>query len=101
MRTGVLFLTLLGITAVVATRPAAADDSSPDSLVLSGDTNALFGPALMQTDAPDLAAAPSYTPHGTTLGRFDPSQLRILGGEIGGGGVQGGAIVSLSWPTQR
>ena len=101
MRTGVLFLTLLAVTAVIAAKPATADDAVPNDLVLSGDTDALFGPALMQTDAPDLAAAPRSAVPSSHVGGFDPSQLRIFGGEIGGEGVQGGAVVSLSWPTQR
>src|SRR5689334_632129 len=33
--------------------------------------------------------------------RFDPANLKLFGGAIGGNGVKGGAVVSLSWPTER
>ncbi|MBV9570348.1 MAG: hypothetical protein JO056_03815 [Alphaproteobacteria bacterium] len=100
MRTGVPLI-LLAIAAATGAMPAAADDAIPNDLVLSGDTDALFGPALMQTDASDLASAPRLTAPSSNIGGFDPSQMRIFGGEIGGEGVQGGAVVSLSWPTQH
>jgi hypothetical protein len=36
-----------------------------------------------------------------TTDRFDPANLRVFGGAIGGNGVKGGAVVSLSWPTEH
>ena len=36
-----------------------------------------------------------------TADRFDPANLKVFGGAIGGNGVKGGAVVSLSWPTEH
>ena len=36
-----------------------------------------------------------------TVDRFDPANLKVFGGAIGGNGVKGGAVVSLSWPTEH
>lgn len=55
---------------------------------LSGDAAPLLGHAAMRYEA---------QPSG--LDRFDPASVRVLGGEIGGNGVKGGAVVSLTWPT--
>jgi hypothetical protein len=35
------------------------------------------------------------------LDRIDPASLWIFGGEIGGNGVKGGAVVSLTWSSER
>jgi hypothetical protein len=41
-----------------------------------------------------------YTSRPSGLDRIDPANMRVFGGEIGGNGVKGGAVVSLTWPTQ-
>jgi len=53
---------------------------------------------------PTLWAPPSelhYRPHAGTLTHFDPTDMKVLGGAVGGNGVKGGAVVSLTWPIQR
>ena len=42
-----------------------------------------------------------YAGRASGLDRIDPADFKVFGGEIGGNGVQGGAVVSLSWPTER
>jgi hypothetical protein len=42
-----------------------------------------------------------YVAHASGLDRIDPASMTLLGGQIGGNGVQGGAVVSLSWPTEH
>ena len=42
-----------------------------------------------------------YVGHASGLDRIDPADFKVFGAEIGGNGVQGGAVVSLSWPTER
>jgi hypothetical protein len=42
-----------------------------------------------------------YAGHASGLDRIDPADFKVFGAEIGGNGVQGGAVVSLSWPTER
>jgi hypothetical protein len=42
-----------------------------------------------------------YAAHASGLDRIDPADMKIFGGQIGGNGVRGGAVVSLSWPTER
>jgi hypothetical protein len=42
-----------------------------------------------------------YAARASGLDRIDPADFKVLGAEIGGNGVQGGAVVSLSWPTER
>lgn len=49
-----------------------------------------------------LAAAqdrPERPVRASGMDAFDPAAFRLLGGEIGGGGVQGGGVVSLTWAT--
>jgi hypothetical protein len=53
---------------------------------------------------PTLWAPPSelhYRPDADVLTHFDPTNLKVLGGAVGGNGVKGGAVVSLTWPIQR
>jgi len=53
---------------------------------------------------PTLWAPPSelhYRPDADTLTHFDPTNMRVFGGTVGGNGVKGGAVVSLTWPLQR
>ena len=45
------------------------------------------------------ASAPHYRVQPSGLDRIDPANMRVFGGEIGGNGVKGGAVVSLTWPT--
>jgi hypothetical protein len=42
-----------------------------------------------------------YAGRASGLDRIDPADFEVFGAEIGGNGVQGGAVVSLSWPTER
>jgi len=44
-------------------------------------------------------AAPRYMARPSGFDRIDPASMRVFGGEIGGNGVKGGAVVSLTWPT--
>lgn len=43
---------------------------------------------------------PHYRPQASGLDRIDPSAMQVWGGQIGGEGVKGGAVVSLTWPTE-
>lgn len=57
-------------------------------------------PAAGRDAAPLLGIADMhYQARPSGLDRIDPSTMRVFGGEIGGEGVKGGAIVSLTWPT--
>ena len=54
----------------------------------------------LAAEAPPLdTAIPHYLARPSGLDRIDPANMRVLGGEIGGNGVKGGAVVSLTWPT--
>jgi hypothetical protein len=55
---------------------------------------------------PTLWAPPSelhYRPDADTIEHFDPTDLKVLGGALGGNRVKDGtgAVVSLTWPLQR
>ena len=103
MRTHSFFGALVLVAAATVGRPAVADNVTPGSLVFSGNQDALFGPALTQTDAPAFAGSPMHLEsfdEAAAPGGFDPSQMRVFGGELGGEGVMGGAVVSLSWATK-
>ena len=41
-----------------------------------------------------------YQARPSGLDRFDPASMRMFGGQVGGNGVKGGAVVSLTWPTE-
>ncbi|HSC18453.1 MAG TPA: hypothetical protein VLC74_06020 [Rhizomicrobium sp.] len=74
------------------TRTASLSEAPSFGLV-RGDHAAESQP----TDAP----APHYRVQPSGLDRIDPANMRVFGGEIGGNGVKGGAVVSLTWPTDR
>ena len=59
------------------------------------------GAARLRSDAAPLLGQmePHYQPRPSGLDRIDPSALRVWGAEIVGEGVKGGAVVSLTWPT--
>jgi hypothetical protein len=55
---------------------------------------------------PTLWTPPSelhYRPDADVLTHFDPTNLKVFGGAVGGNGVKDGtgAVVSLTWPIQR
>jgi hypothetical protein len=55
---------------------------------------------------PTLWTPPSelhYRPDADQLTHFDPTNLKVFGGAVGGNGVKNGtgAVVSLTWPLQR
>jgi len=57
--------------------------------------HASAGAQLLDTPTPHYVVQPSG------LDRVDPANMRVFGGEIGGNGVKGGAVVSLTWPTTQ
>ena len=94
--------------------PAAMPAMAQPAFSFSGNSSANFSvplsPASGAVRASDYRAdseAPSfsdsrmrYTAYPSGLDRIDPGTIRVLGGEIGGNGVKGGAVVSLTWPTE-
>ena len=59
------------------------------------------GAVFRYRDAPLMLGhtEPHYQARPSGLDRFDPSAMRMFGGQIGGNGVKGGAVVSLTWAT--
>ena len=89
---------------------AAGDWPEPERPYLISEPDARpTAPALLfMHHAPAAAQAPTYAAGMRFELRyrlesndgFDPTNLKVFGGAIGGSGVKGGAVVSLSWPTE-
>lgn len=88
----------------------AGDWAQPERLSLFSqpDSRPTAPSLLFAHDAPPAAEAPTYAAgmrfelryHLESDDGFDPTNLKVFGGAIGGSGVKGGAVVSLSWPTE-
>ena len=100
--------------ALVAAMPACAfanDWSVPQQQRLLVSDSAGFPPSTLlfvreeprAREAPTLAAGMRFQLRYRveTSDRFDAANLKVFGGAIGGNGVKGGAVVSLSWPTEH
>lgn len=97
--TGLLLIAVTGCTAKagVLSRHLLRLHSGHSFTITMHETGA---PRFQQEAAPLLSRAePHYQPQPSGLDRIDPSAMRVWGGEIGGEGVKGGAVVSLTWPT--
>ena len=78
------------------------------SLFSQPDSRTTAPSLLFVHEAPPAAEAPTYAAgmrfelryHLDSNDGFDPTNLKVFGGAIGGSGVKGGAVVSLSWPTE-
>jgi hypothetical protein len=91
---------------------SAADDwplRQQRFFVSEADARPIAPSMLFVHDGPPAAEAPTYAAgvrfelryRVETSDRFDPANLKVFGGAIGGSGVKGGAVVSLSWPTEH
>ncbi|HEY1962412.1 MAG TPA: hypothetical protein VGG69_08340 [Rhizomicrobium sp.] len=101
--------------ALIAAMPACAEaaDNWPLSshhFFVSGAEEQYISPSLpFVHDGPHATEAPTYAAgmrfelryRVESSDRFDPANLKFFGGAIGGSGVKGGAVVSLSWPTEH
>ena len=99
--------------ALVAAMPScawASDWSWPQQRPVVSDSDESAPPTLLFLDnevrtpePPTLAAGMRFQLRYRveTSDPFDPTNLKVLGGAIGGNGVKGGAVVSLSWPTEQ
>ncbi len=104
MRAGILSLILLfGATPLAAQADSyGAGDPVGQVVLASVNTDEFSGGAGVRDPAPLFAAQHgSYVARASGLDRIDPADFRMLGGQIGGNGVKGGAVVSLTWPTVR
>src|SRR3954470_16017536 len=91
-----LLLMTLSIAAQAAPLDPGSEDSSPPVLVSDTFEAAFAEPG--SGDAPGLAGPQiHYVAQASGLDRIDPASFTVLGGEIGGSGVQGGGVVSLTW----
>jgi hypothetical protein len=96
--------------AVLLTMPALATQAQSltadeteftSSLAASTGSNGLVTDARAENAEPAGGASLHYVVQPSGLDRIDPANMRMFGGEIGGNGVKGGAVVSLTWPTDR
>jgi hypothetical protein len=94
-----LLLMTLSFAAQAAPPGPGSDDFSAPALA-----SGMFDPVFAE---PDSGSAPGlsgpqihYAAQASGLDRIDPASFTVLGGEIGGSGVQGGGVVSLTWATQ-
>ena len=103
-------MTKVACAAVLLAMPAFAAEAQsldPDeteftsSLAASTQSNGLVTHVRADSVEPAIGASLHYVAQPSGLDRIDPASLRMFGGEIGGNGVKGGAVVSLSWPTDR
>src|SRR6185503_14268262 len=105
MRAGVFsVMILLGVTPLAAQAESYADDPADQAPVVLASVNTdEFSGGSGAPDAVPLFVAPRgrYVARASGLDRIDPASMTMLGGQIGGNGVQGGAVVSLTWPTVR
>jgi hypothetical protein len=99
----------LSIAALLAAGPFAAPAATlpPDAphtalLLVTPDRfeQAFARPRMVESPTLD-AGQIHYAARVSGLDRIDPADFKVFGAEIGGNGVQGGAVVSLSWPTER
>ncbi|MBV8798524.1 MAG: hypothetical protein JOY77_11135 [Alphaproteobacteria bacterium] len=86
----------------------AAEAASPNMIasgtggLVSTDRDLRYGQTDITAATPLLARANAhYAVQASGLDRIDPAAFQLFGGQIGGNGVQGGAVVSLTWPTER
>jgi hypothetical protein len=104
MRKCAILMVALQAAAPLATKAAAVAVDASQAVTLDLTSDRLerdFGQS-KNVDAPILPGSPShYIARASGLDRIDPADMRVLGGQIGGNGVQGGAVVSLTWPTER
>jgi hypothetical protein len=93
-------------------RASAADDwplRQQRFFVSEPDARPTAPSMLFVHDGSPAAEAPTYAAglrfelryHVESSDGFDPTNLKVFGGAIGGNGVKGGAVVSLSWPTEH
>jgi len=94
---------------------SATPDAAPALALPDTDSPAQAQPRAMQfhhagseaiSRPPTLWAPPSelhYRPDADQLTHFDPTNLKVFGGALGGNRVKDGtgAVVSLTWPLQR
>jgi hypothetical protein len=92
-------MTLLAVTSFAA-QAAALSLDAPRSAMLLRTPDDFNGPK--NVEAPILAGPQThYLVRASGLDRIDPADFKIFGAQIGGNGVQGGAVVSLSWPAEH
>ena len=86
---------------------AQAQSLDPDeteftsSLAASTGSDGLITHVRADNAGPAAGASLHYVAQPSGLDRINPGNMRVFGGEIGGNGVKGGAVVSLTWPTDR
>jgi len=99
----ILAITLLAMAPFAAQAAALPPDaSSTAALLLTSDRSAEDFERPSNAEAPILAGPQTrYLARASGLDRIDPADLKIFGAQIGGNGVQGGGVVSLSWPTEH
>jgi hypothetical protein len=84
--------------APLAPRPAGA----APVVFASANPDDFYGRARVADNTPLLPVPGAhYVAHASGLDRIDPGNMTVLGGQIGGNGVKGGAVVSLTWPTEH
>ena len=104
MRDILSLILLLGVMPFAAQAESYVDDPAGQAPVVLASVNTDdFSGGSGVTNAAPVFAAPrgGYVARASGLDRIDPSSFTMLGGQIGGNGVQGGAVVSLTWPTVR
>src|SRR5437763_45018 len=99
----IISVCLLLMTLSFAAQAAPADsggDNPPAALLAASLSHPVFAePAY--GEAPGLAQTQiHYVAQASGLDRIDPASFTMLGGEIGGSGVQGGGVISLTWATE-
>jgi hypothetical protein len=96
-------MTLLAMAPFPAQAAAVPSDASQSAaLLLTADPSVEDFEAPRNAEAPTLATPQiRYLARPSGLDRIDPADLKIFGAQIGGNGVQGGAVVSLSWPAEH
>jgi hypothetical protein len=96
-------MTLLAAAPFAAQAAALPLDVPRTAVLLLTTDHSAEGFERPQTpEAPTLAGPQThYLVRASGLDRIDPADLKVFGAQIGGSGVQGGAVVSLSWPAEH
>lgn len=105
MRASGLFIICLSVVtsfgAQAASPSSGVRDAAPQLLASIRPEDFSSRPRVADETPLLIAAKGRYMARASGFDRIDPGNMQVFGGQIGGNGVKGGAVVSLTWPTVR